>query len=202
MTTRVLDLEGPFALGPSTADRLERRIAEALALARRRGTPAVASVTQPVDPAVDLSATVLSSRRPGDRYVCIEQPGRDGHTVCGLGATATLHASGPGRFARVAAEARDLNSRTLADDPAADPLGPPGSGPVHLGGFAFSDAGGQAPEWAGFAAAQLVLPEVSFARQDGAARMTVSVAVEGDESPAALLERCLLYTSPSPRDRS
>ena len=189
MTTRALDLEGPFALGRSTADRLERRIAEALALARRRGTPAVASVTQPVDPAVDLSATVLSSRRPGDRYVCIEQPGRDGHTVCGLGATATLHASGPGRFARVAAAARDLNSRTLADDPAADPVGPPGSGPVHLGGFAFSDGGGQTPEWAGFAAAQLVLPEVSFARQGGAARMTLSVAVDGDESPAALLER-------------
>ena len=191
MSTRAIQAEGPFALDPSAVDRLERRIGDAVALARRRGAPAAASVTQAVDASVDLSAAVLCSRRPADRYVCIEQPGRDGHTVCGLGAAATQHASGADRFTRVAAQARDLNSRTLADDPAADPLGPPGSGPVHLGGFAFSDAGGRAPEWAGFAAAQLVLPEVSFARQGEEARMTVSVAVEGDESPAAVLERTL-----------
>ena len=189
MSTRALQADGPFALDRSAADRFERRIGDAVALARRRGLRAVASVTQAVDPSVDLSAAALSSRRPSDRYVCIEQPGRDGHTVCGLGATAALQASGSDRFARVSAQARELNSRTLADDPAGDPLGPPGSGPVHLGDFAFSGAGGQAPEWAGFAAAQLVLPEVSFARQGGEARMTVSVAVVGDDSAAALFER-------------
>ena len=97
MSIRARQAEGPFALDHSAADRLERRIGDAVALARRRGSRAVASVTQAVDPAVDLSAAVLSSRRPSDRYVCIEQPGRDGHAVCGLGATVTLHATGSDR---------------------------------------------------------------------------------------------------------
>ena len=189
MSTRTLQSEGPFALGPRAVAQLEQRIAAALAQARARGAPAVASVTQRVDPVLDLSAAVLSSRRRSDRFFCIEQPGREGHAVCGLGTAALLRATGPARFDRLAAESRDLTSRTLADDPAADALAPPGSGPVHVGGFAFSPAGGQSPEWAGFEAAQLVLPEVSFARRAGEARMTLAVAVEGDESADALMER-------------
>ncbi len=57
---------------------------------------------------------------------------------------------------------------------ATTPLGirgsPPGAGPVFTGGFAFAPAGGSAPEWAGFAPAQLVLPEVGLrAARDGGA---------------------------------
>ena len=189
MSTSVLKSEGPFALDTCSAPALERRIGEAIALARRSGSRAVASVTQRVDPGLDLAAAVLSSRRPGDRFFCTEQPGRGAHAVCALGTAALTRSSGADRFAAVAAASRDLTARTLADDPAADPSAPPGSGPVHVGGFAYSHAGGHAPEWSGFDAAQLVLPEVSFARQGGQARMTVAVAVDGDESPGALLER-------------
>ena len=166
-----------------------QRIEDALALARRDGRPAVASATQPIDPALDVSAAVLSSRGAGDRFFCMEQPGLDGHVVCGLGTCSLLAADGADRFERVVAAGRELSSRTLADDPAADSHAPPGSGPVHVGGFAFAHAGGRSPEWLGFDPAQLVLPEVSFARRREEARMTVAVAVDGDESPEALMER-------------
>jgi salicylate biosynthesis isochorismate synthase/menaquinone-specific isochorismate synthase len=179
----------PFALAPPAEAALERRLDDAIALARRAGDVAVASVTQVVDPALDFSAAVLGSRRADDRFFCMEQPGREGHVVCGLGTAWLLRADGPDRFDRVAAAGRELGARTIADDPAADPLAPAGSGPVQLGGFAFSYAGGRSPEWAGFEPAQLVLPEVSFARRGEEARMTVAVAVEGDESRPALMER-------------
>ena len=66
----------------------------------------------------------------------------------------------------------------FADDPSQDPDRPSGAGPVFLGGFAFAHEGGRAPEWASLAPAQLILPEVSFARGRGEARMTVTVAVD------------------------
>ncbi|MGH2804030.1 MAG: isochorismate synthase, partial [Thermoleophilaceae bacterium] len=62
-------------------------------------------------------------------------------------------------------------------------------GPVFVGGFAFAQDGGGSPDWSPLAPASLVLPEVSLARHRGEARMTVSVAVDGDEAPEALLER-------------
>jgi salicylate biosynthesis isochorismate synthase len=58
-----------------------------------------------------------------------------------------------------------------------------------VGGFAFADDGGSTPEWASLAPASLVLPEVSFARHRGQARMTVSVVADGEEAPDALLDR-------------
>jgi salicylate biosynthesis isochorismate synthase/menaquinone-specific isochorismate synthase len=58
-----------------------------------------------------------------------------------------------------------------------------------VGGFAFADHGGATPEWSPLAPAVLVLPEVSLARHRGDARMTVTVAVDGDEALEALVDR-------------
>ena len=85
--------------------------------------------------------------------------------------------------------ARALALRTFAEDPAGDPRSPPGAGPVLVGGFAFAPEGGAAPEWSSLAPAQLVLPEVSLSRQGGEARLTVSVAVDADEAPEAIVDR-------------
>ena len=158
------------------------RVEAALRITARGGT-AVASICVPVPASLDPSAVVLGARRADDRFFCIEQPGRDGHAVCGLGAAATIERAGPARFAEAAAAARALAARTVADDPALDSGRPPGAGPVFAGGFAFADGGGASPEWSSFAPAQLVLPEVSLARQGGQARMTVNVAVGGGGSP-------------------
>ena len=163
--------------------RLEKRVSEALSGARRSGNPTLAAITVPVDSQLDLSAAVLAARRPDDRFACLEQPDRDGFVLAGLGQAAVLEARGAKRFAQVAAAARDLGRNAFADDSAEDPTRPPASGPVFVGGFAFADNGGSAPEWSGLPPACLVLPEVTLARQGGEARLTLSAVVQPDDDP-------------------
>ncbi|HKP20925.1 MAG TPA: isochorismate synthase [Thermoleophilaceae bacterium] len=169
--------------------RLEGRVSEALSAARRTGRPAVAAITVPVDPDIDLSAVVLAARRTDDRYACLEQPDRDGFVLAALGQAAVLEARGPRRFADVAAAARDLGSSAFADDPAEDPSRPPAAGPVFVGGFAFAHDGGASPEWSGLPPASLVLPEVALARQGDQARMTMTALVQPDDAVEDVVER-------------
>jgi isochorismate synthase len=161
--------------------RLERRVLDALRAARRTGREAVAAVTVPISPELDLSAAVLQARRADDRYACLEQPDRDGFVLAALGQAAVLEARGPERFARVSAGARELGRSAFVDDHADDPARPPASGPVFVGGFAFAGDGGTSPEWAGLPPACLVLPEVSLVRQGSEARMTVTAVVDPDD---------------------
>ena len=145
-------------------------------LRRRAAGGRVASVTVEVDPSLDLAGCVFASRRPGDRWFCFEQADRDGYSVCGLGSAAVVEAAGTDRFASVAAAAQRLGRGAEFDR-----IGLAGSGPVFVGGFAFAPAGGRSPEWEGFAPAQLVLPEVSFARLGERAALTVTCV--GDPEP-------------------
>ncbi len=191
MSLATRSAERPFALDATARRTLETRIGQALLRARRDRARAVASICVPVPASLDLSAAVLAARRAEDRFFCLEQPGHDGHAVCGLGSAAVLEARGPERFRGLASACRELGLRTFADDPATDPARPPGAGPVHLGGFAFAPDGGSSPEWTGFSPGLLVLPELSLARLGGEARLTVTVAVDGDESEVALLERAM-----------
>ena len=149
-------------------------------LAQRAADGRIASVTVEIDPATDVAATVLGARRPDDRWFCFEQPDRDGYAVCGLGAATVVEAAGADRFVRVAEECRRLGRGARYDS-----LDLPGSGPVFVGGFAFADGGGRTPDWESFAPAQMVLPEISFARIGGRAALTVTAV--GD--PASALER-------------
>ena len=160
----------PLTVGHDAPPLLERRAAEGR----------IASVTVEIDPATDVAAAVLAARRPGDRWFCFEQPDRDGYAVCGLGAAAVVEASGPSRFAEVAEACRRLGSGAQYDR-----VDLPGAGPVFVGGFAFAASGGRSPEWESFAPAQMVLPEVSFARLGGRAVLTVTAV--GD--PASALAR-------------
>jgi len=179
----------PLALGDAARQLLGTRVQSAQRIARRAGGDAVASVCVPIPASIDLSAVVLGARRADDRFLCIEQPGREGYAVCGLGAAVTVEATGPDRFTDTAAACRALAARTVADDPSLDADRPSGAGPVFAGGFAFAADGGGSPEWSSFAPAQLVLPEVSFARRGDQARMTVNVAVDGEEPAERILER-------------
>ncbi len=179
----------PFALEAPQRDLLARRVDEALVLARRELTPAVAAVTLTVPAELDLSAVVLAARREVDPFFCLEQPDRDGFALATLGAAATIERRGQGRLAEAARAVRDLGRRTVAGDPGADPGAPAQAGPVLVGGFAFAPDGGSAPEWSSLAPAQLVLPEVALARHRGEARLTVAAAVEPDVSAATVVER-------------
>jgi len=186
MPTRVA--ESPFALGASEWERLAGLIERALEAATRSGERAFAAVTVPIPADVDVSAAVLGSRRSDDRWFCMEQPDRDSYAVCGLGVATGVEADGSGRFRAVAEACRVYAGRTFADDPSQDPDRPSGAGPVFLGGFAFAHEGGRAPEWGGLAPAQLVMPEIAFARGRGEARMTVTVAVDPDARATELLD--------------
>jgi salicylate biosynthesis isochorismate synthase len=181
----------PFALDVAHVALLRERSTRAVVRARYDRMPAIAAVTVPIPAELDLSAVVLSARRPDDRFACLEQPDRDRFALAGLGAAAVLESHGPDRFRTVARAARELGRRTIADDPAADPRRPAAAGPAFMGGFAFAPEGGGSPEWSSLPPASLVLPELSLARHRGEARMTLCVRAEGDESPETLVERAL-----------
>ena len=192
MTTRTRSGEGPLGLAQEAVATLHERAVDARDIALAAGARAVASVTVPVPAELDLSAAVLRARRREDRFFCLEQPDRGGFALAGLGQVFMIEARGRERFEEVACAIRKLARRTLADDPAADPRRPSASGPVLTGGFAFAPDGGSSPDWSSLAPALLVLPELALARQDGQARLTVNVGVDGDEAPDALVDRVRL----------
>jgi len=189
VTSRTRPGSAPFALTDATRELLEARAMRGVHRARREGGPVPVAVTVALDADLDLSAAVLGARRPDDRYACLEQPDRGRFALASLGQAIVLEAEGPGRFHAVAARARELGRRAVADDPAGDPTRPPAAGPVFVGGFAFAHDGGSAPEWSSLAPASLVLPEVALVRQGDEARLTVCAAVEADDDPAAVTAR-------------
>ena len=86
----------------------------------------------------DPTAVALASRRPGERWLCLEQPERDGAALAALGSACTIETSGPERFRTVAAEWRRVAATAVVDDPA---------GLIAAGGFAFAPDGGGSPAW-------------------------------------------------------
>ena len=134
---------------------------------------------------VDPSAVVFASRAAREDWFCFEQPDRDGSALAALGTVARLTGSGSRRFQQLAADWRELTAGAVADAPD----GPPGAGLVALGGFAFAPDGGHAPHWAGFAAADLVVPEVALARRGRDVRLTLAALAAPDDVPEELAER-------------
>jgi isochorismate synthase len=191
MPTRTAQAPSPFALDPAARERFGARAARAARLARSDGARSIAALTVALPADLDLSAAVLASRRPDDRFFCLEQPERGGFALAALGAAALIEAGGRSRFTEAAARARELGRRTFTDDAADDPARPPAAGPVFVGGFAFGENGGAGPEWSSLAPASLVLPEVALVRHAGEARMTLCVTADGDDTPDALVERML-----------
>ncbi len=179
----------PLTLGAAGEELLEQRVRAALGVARRERRRVIASVSVPLPATIDVAAVVLAARAAADRYFCLEQPDRDGFALAGVGEAATVEASGPGRFAEVAAACRALARGARAGDAAEDAGAPAAAGPVWVGGFAFADDGGATPEWASLAPAQLHLPEVTLARRGDEARLTATAVVGPDDNVEPVLER-------------
>jgi menaquinone-specific isochorismate synthase len=169
---------------PALAE-LRTRCERAVRDARRSGREMLAALTVPVAPTVDPSAAVFASRREGEPWFCFEQPDRHGAALAALGCAHRLSGRGPDRFAQTAAAWRALAGGAAADAPD----GPPGAGLVAVGGFAFADEGGAAPHWAGFDAADLVIPEVAIARRGGDVRLTLAALAAPDDVPEDLVAR-------------
>ena len=172
-------------LDADAARRLDRRLTEALRRARLAGRSSLVSVTSSVDAAVDPTAVAVASRRTGEPWFAFEQPDRDGSAVAAVGCVRAFDAVGSRRFGDVARSWADVASEAFADEPD----GPPGSGLVALGGFAFAPDGGASPRWQGFAPASMVVPEVSLARRGERVALTVNVSVEPDDTPEDLRAR-------------
>jgi salicylate biosynthesis isochorismate synthase/menaquinone-specific isochorismate synthase len=165
--------------------RLAQRLEVALRRARASGVGVLAGLTEVASRTADPTAIVAASRRPGEPWFCFEQPDRDGWALAGVGGVRALEAGGADRFAALAARWRKLVGDALTDP--SD--GPPGSGLVALGGFAFAPDGGGSPRWEGFAPASLLVPECSFARRAGETFVTVNVSVSPDDTVQELLVR-------------
>jgi salicylate biosynthesis isochorismate synthase/menaquinone-specific isochorismate synthase len=177
--------DGGAWLEVRSAARLRRRVAEGLRRARAAGAVALVSVTAELPGEHDPSAIAAGSRRADEPWFCLEQPDREAIAVAGLGAVRTLEAAGPGRFDELAGRWRALAAAALADEAP----GAPGAGLVALGGFAFAPDGGASPMWSGFAAASLVVPEVSLARRGRSTWLTVNVDVAPDDTDAEAVAR-------------
>jgi len=165
-------------LDAGALQRLGHRLDTALRRARTTGTPGLASITAPVDGSLDPTAAVVASRRPGEPWFCLEQPDRDASALATLGSVRVLEARGDGRFGAVG----QAWSAVVANAASDDVDGPPGSGLVAVGGFAFADDGGASARWEGFAPASMVVPELSLARRGERVALTVNVAVAPDDT--------------------
>jgi salicylate biosynthesis isochorismate synthase/menaquinone-specific isochorismate synthase len=176
---------GAFALADADRARLERRLRTALRRARSSGEVLAAITVVLPGHDIDPAAVAFASRVGGEPAFVFEQPDRGGATLAALGCVRELSAAGPARFATVARTWRELAGGAVAD-----PLdGPPGSGPVAVGGFAFADDGGRAPHWAPYPPASLHVPEVALARRDGVVRLSLMALATPDDTVEGLLER-------------
>ena len=174
-----------FALTAAQQAELHARAERAIRAARRDGEMTPAALTVALAGDADPSAIVLASRAAGEPWHCWEQPDANGAALAGLGAIAVLEHAEDDRFGTAAAAWREVAGRAVADAPE----GPPGSGLVAFGGFAFAARGGAAPHWAGYGPADLVVPEVSIARRDGAVVLTIAVAARAGDTADELVER-------------
>ncbi|WP_051323957.1 isochorismate synthase [Candidatus Solirubrobacter pratensis] len=172
---------GPRVDAPGLRERCELAVRRA----RRRGRPVLLGWTVAVGADWDPSAIVFASRAAGEDWFCFEQPDRQGAALATLGSAVRLRASGEDRFSRVAREWRSLASGAVADPPD----GPAGAGLVAVGGFAFAPDGGRAPHWAGYDAADLIVPEVALARRDGDVRLTLASLAAPDDDVDELAAR-------------
>jgi menaquinone-specific isochorismate synthase len=194
MATLSIAQPGASVLGADERDRLGQRAAEALGRARASGNGVLCAITLSVHPATDPTAVALASRRPGEPWMVLEQPDRDGRALAALGCARAIESRGAARFGAVASEWRRVAAAASVDDAASL---------IATGGFAFAPDGGGSPAWEGFAPASLHVPEVCLVRRDGEVRLTLATSIAPDdtvEDAVARVERRMadLHARPLP----
>jgi salicylate biosynthesis isochorismate synthase len=185
VTVRTSPSRSPIGLAPAHRAELLERCRRAARRARRGAREVLVSITVPVASHVDPSAVAFASRRDGEPWFCFEQPDRRGAALAALGCARAIRTGGAQRFADAAATWRELAAAAVADVPD----GPAGAGLVAVGGFAFAPEGGAARHWRGFAAGDLVVPEVALARAGDDVRLTLTAPVAADDVPEQVAAR-------------
>jgi salicylate biosynthesis isochorismate synthase len=198
----------PEFVDPASVKRLHSHLGEALRRARAGGDSVVASVSAPTRVPVDPTAIVAASRADGEAWFCVEEPDRDHSAVAAIGSALELRAAGPQRFNELAGRWQTVASRAVCDPPA----GPPGSGLVAVGGFAFAPEGGTSPRWDDFAPGSLTVPEASLSRIGEQSWLSLNLGVAPDDTSedldrrlqirlASLSDRPLPMLDPAPAGR-
>ncbi len=178
---------GDAWLGSEAYELLARRCGAALEKARRRGGEVVAGVTVVISPAVDPLERVLSARSEGEAWSVFAQKAHRGRCLATLGSVAVTVAGGPERFDQIARHCAEVLDGAEIDDPADDDHSPSGAGTIWTGGFSFFDEAPLGDPWGDVPAARFVIPEISLARDDVEARLTVNLRVSPDDDCADLL---------------
>ncbi|MFM9107740.1 MAG: isochorismate synthase MenF [Chloroflexota bacterium] len=174
-------------MGMALAPAAGSTIAAAADRARERAALTSLAVplcwTEPVDGQADAAAFFASADAAAPRTLWLD--GQRGVALAGSG-TALLFPAGEGdRFAGTAAALRAAQDLAVAGG--AD--GVLAAGLVALGGFAFDPQREAAPEWSGFPAALMAVPEALLRVGEGGATVTATVLVDGGSDPAAVADR-------------
>ena len=186
---------GPFALATEDHQRLGAVLQHAVRRARRTGRETLASFACVPVGEVDPTAVVCASRRPGERWFCMEQPQRAMAALAALGEAAGVCSAGAARFGEVAQRWRTLAAEAISEASSAVAAAGEGfrAGPLAVAGFAFAPDGGRAPHWGGFDPASLSVPELVLSRRrhDDRTRvhLTLTASACPDDTPEQLLER-------------
>lgn len=156
---------------------LEKGIAEA----QRQGRSLLVSYSKPVEPVATL--TFFEKAREQDLAASFWERAEDGFSLAGAGAAFTLEAEGTGRFDGVENDWHDLVEAALIEreDAPADLWG---IGPALFGGFSFEDEPGDTPQWQGFPAALMRLPQVQLAARADSCYLTLNALVDEFTDPA------------------
>jgi isochorismate synthase len=154
------------------APALEARCAEAAALAASAGRATIAATSLPIEAPSDPPAWFARAGSRDGYRAYWERP-ELGSVLLGSGVARLVRSDDVAPLGAVADVLRADRAALVVDD-----LTRAVGGPRYLGGFAFDPAQPDAPEWAGFANGQLVLPRVLVQVADGRATLTASVLIE------------------------
>ncbi len=162
----------------------ERRatLADAIGAARdaaaRAGEPVLALWSEPLASTPNPVA-FFAAAETGDIRTIWEQPER-GSALVGVGVALVVGGEGRSRFVAAGDAFGRMAARAVtAAGGGAEPIGP-----VAIGGFAFDPSRSRSEEWSAFPDGMLVVPRALLRVADGAAMLTVAVAVE----PGAVAE--------------
>lgn len=166
-----------------TASRLlEPALRRGLDQARRFNRPVIVSV---VEPTLTFDAIDLFERgAAASAERCLWARPSDDFALVGIGQAASVEAGPHNRFQAAAREWQALRQGAVSDGP----TGVPGVGPLLMGGFAFDGGRPASDLWDGFPAGRLVLPRLTFMRQEERAWVTHSILVQPGDDPAAQAE--------------
>jgi isochorismate synthase len=163
---------------------LEKGVAEA----QHQGRSLLVSYSKPVEPVATLH--FFEKARRQDLAASFWERAEDGFSLAGAGAAFTLEADGIGRFDGIERDWHDLVETALIEreDVPADLWG---IGPALFGGFSFEDEPEDAPQWQGFPAALLRLPQVQLAARADGCYLTLNALVDEFTDPAIEAEHLL-----------